>query len=120
MKLRNMSAQVMEWKDVYVMKKNSEDNTESKIHIETAKVLQSYDSIVAIYGDGELYLLPRYDYSVTTWRHVHAFIQDHCSWIKDDSACVIRCRAQKNHWGYNFAMAYAYHAGNRTAIWKEY
>ena len=37
-----------------------------------------------------VYLLPRYDYSVTTWKHVHAFIQDYCSFVNDYDARRMR------------------------------
>lgn len=55
-----------------------------------ALVLKSYDSRVAVYSNGRVYLLPRYDYSVTTWKHVHAFIQDYCDGIQDVCANDMR------------------------------
>lgn len=46
--------------------------------MKNALVLHSYSSRVAVYCKMRVYLLPLYDYSVTTWKHVHAFIQDYC------------------------------------------
>ena len=45
-------------------------------------LLKSYDSIVAIYGETSdeskrLYLLPRYDYSITTLAHLRKFQEDY-------------------------------------------
>lgn len=37
-----------------------------------------------------VYLLPRYEYSVTTWKHVYAFIQDYCSFVRDYNAREMR------------------------------
>lgn len=60
------------------------------VELENAYVLWSYASRVAVYCKMRVYLLPRYDYSVTTWKHVHAFIQDYCSFVRDYDAkpCV--------------------------------
>lgn len=53
-------------------------------------VLHSYSSRVAVYCKMRVYLLPRYDYSVTTWKHVHAFIQDYCRFVWDTNAREMR------------------------------
>lgn len=74
MKLRNMSAYVTEEKNITIELANGEI-----LNLENALVLRSYSSRVAVYCKMRVYLLPRYDYSVTTWKHVHAFVQDYCS-----------------------------------------
>ena len=53
-------------------------------------VLHCYSSRVAVYCKMRVYLLPRYDYSVTTWKHVHAFIQDYCRFVWDTNAREMR------------------------------
>lgn len=53
-------------------------------------VLHSYSSRVAVYCKMRVYLLPLYDYSVTTWKHVHAFIQDYCEGVWDCKAREMR------------------------------
>lgn len=47
-------------------------------------ILTSYHSNVAVYDlDNEiLYLMPRWDYSATTHKHVHKFIVDYVPWLK--------------------------------------
>ena len=85
MKLRNMSATV-DFVDSITLKLENGDN----IHLENAYVLTSYASRVAVYCKMRVYLLPRYDYSVTTWKHVHAFIEDYCSFVRDYDAKTIR------------------------------
>ena len=47
----------------------------------------------------------RYDYSVTTWKHVHAFIQDYCSFVNDYGAARIRTIAREGV--YNTEKEYA-------------
>lgn len=90
MKLRRMSAHVTEEKHLTIELASGE-----VIHLENALVLHSYDSRVAVYCKMRVYLLPRYDYSVTTWKHVHAFIQDYCSMVSDYSAARIRAIASE-------------------------
>lgn len=83
-KLRRMSATVERVESITVELANGE-----RVTLENADVLTSYSSRVAIYCKMRVYLLPRYDYSVTTWRHVHAFIQDYCSFVRDYDAKTI-------------------------------
>lgn len=61
--------------------------------MENAYVLTSYESRVAVYCKMRVYLLPRYGCSVTTWKHVHAFVQDFCPAVNDYSAARIRAIA---------------------------
>lgn len=60
------------------------------LNLENALVLHSYSSRVAVYCKMRVYLLPRYNYSVTTWKHVHAFIQDYCRFVWDTNAREMR------------------------------
>ena len=60
------------------------------LQLENAYVLTSYASRVAVFCKMRCYLLPRYDCSVTTWKHVHAFINDFCDYVPDMSAADIR------------------------------
>ena len=85
MKLRNMSATVDFVDSITLKLENGED-----IHLENAYVLTSYASRVAVYCKMRVYLLPRYDYSVTTWKHLHAFIDDYCSFVRDYDAKTMR------------------------------
>ena len=99
MKLRRMSATV-DHVDSITLKLGDGEN----IHLTNAYVLTSYASRVAVYCKMRVYLLPRYDYSVTTWKHVHAFIQDYCSFVNDYSARDIRAiAAEDNEREYAFA-----------------
>lgn len=84
MKLRNMSAYVTEEKNITIELANGE-----VLNLENALVLHSYSSRVAVYCK-RVYLLPFYDYSVTTWKHVHAFVQDYCSPVWDTNAREMR------------------------------
>lgn len=85
MKLRQMSATV-DFVDSITLKLEDGRN----IHLENAYILTSYASRVAVYCKMRVYLLPRYDYSVTTWKHVHAFIDDYCSFVRNYDAKTIR------------------------------
>ena len=78
MKLRNMSATVNFVVSITLKLEDGEN-----IHLENAYVLTSYASRVAVYCEMRVYLLPRYGYSVTTWKHIHAFIEDYCSFVRD-------------------------------------
>lgn len=62
------------------------------------------------------YLLPRYDYSVTTWKHVHAFINDFCDYVPDMSAADIRATAK----GADDDSPYWFAAGIVEGIAPEY
>lgn len=90
MKLRRMSAHVTEEKQLTIELASGEI-----LELKNALVLHSYDSRVAVYCKMRVYLLPRYDYSVTTWKHVHAFIQDYCSFVNDYRADIIRAIASE-------------------------
>lgn len=113
MKLRNMSATV-DFVDSITLK--LEDG--EIIYLENAYVLTSYASRVAVYCKMRVYLLPRYDYSVTTWKHLHAFIDDYCSFVRDYDAKTIREIASygvtDTEWEYAFA------SGIVTGIEPEY
>lgn len=85
MKLRNMSAHVTEEKNITIELASGE-----VLELENALVLHSYSSRVAVYCKMRVYLLPLYDYSVTTWKHVHAFIQDYCRFVWDCNAREMR------------------------------
>ena len=104
MKLRNMSAHVTEQRNIIVQLESGEIR-----NLENALVLHSYSSRVAVYCDGRVYLLPRYDYSVTTWKHVHAFVQDYCGWVSDHSAPRMRSIALDGV--YDDEKEYAFAAG---------
>lgn len=100
MKLRNMSATVEHVDNIAIETANGEI-----VELEDAYVLTSYSSRVAVYCKMRVYLLPRYDYSVTTWKHVHAFIQDYCSFVNDYDAKTMRYNAKHelNNGEYMFA-----------------
>lgn len=112
-KLRRMSATVERVESITVELANGE-----RVTLENADVLTSYSSHVAIYCKMRVYLLPRYDYSVTTLRHVHAFIQDYCSFVRDYDVKTIRNIAANglNGGEYMFANgivgAYTKYSGN--------
>lgn len=89
MKLRSMSAEVE-----HVSKFTLELANGETVELENAYVLWSYASRVAVYCKMRVYLLPRYDYSVTTWKHVHAFIQDYCAGVRDYDAKTMRYHAK--------------------------
>ena len=86
------------------------------LNLENALVLHSYSSRVAIYCKMRVYLLPRYDYSVTTWKHVHAFINDFCDYVPDMSAADIRATAK----GADDDSPYWFAAGIVEGIAPEY
>lgn len=103
MRLRNMSAYVLELSDVVI----EEERCGEVRHIcaPYALALKSYESIVSIYYAGKIYMLPRYDYSITTWGHVHAFIQD-CTSITDLCARDMRKALKDGSFGYHLAAGY--------------
>lgn len=104
MKLRRMSAYVTEEKQLTIELESGEI-----LELENALVLHSYNSRVAVYCKMRVYLLPRYDYSVTTWKHVHAFIQDYCSFVNDYPADKIRAIGSDGV--YNEQKEYAFSNG---------
>ena len=85
MKLRNMSADVQRVSSMELMLESGEI-----VKLENALVLTSYASRVAVYCKMRVYLLPRYDFSVTTWKHVHAFVQDFCDMVRDYDSNTMR------------------------------
>ena len=99
-----MSAHVTEEKNIVIELASGE-----VLNLENALVLHSYSSRVAVYCKMRVYLLPRYDHSVTTWKHVHAFIQDYCSFVNDYSAARIRTIAREGV--YNTEKEFAFSAG---------
>lgn len=104
MKLRSMSAYVTEEPSITIELASGE-----VLNLENALVLHSYSSRVAVYCKMRVYLLPRYDYSVTTWKHVHAFIDDYCSYVNDYSAARMRTIAREGV--YDTEKEYAFSAG---------
>lgn len=82
MQLRNCSADVNSYPVITVV---GDDRTKYTLH--DAIVLTSYKSHVAVYSKGKLYLLPRHNYSCTTWTHLRKFIEDYCDAIKDVIMC---------------------------------
>lgn len=80
MKLRSMNAEVIIMNNIKVQTGNVDENTYRATVIKNAIALQSYDSVVALFDIRycTLYLLPRFNYSPTTWKHLHAFIDDIC------------------------------------------
>ena len=117
MKLRHMTAEVVELEDV-VIEENRHGETIYHAY-ERVKALKSYDSIVAMATSEDIFMLPRYDYSPTTWKHVHAFIQD-CTPFTDLCASDMR-RAFKDgsycyHYADGFDTAYAHGIAKRTNL----
>lgn len=100
MKLRNMSATVSTNETITLKLRNGETIT-----LENATVLTSYAYRVAVYSKMQVFLLPRYDYSVTTWKHLHAFIDDYCPMVRNYSAREMRYNAEHelNGGEYRFA-----------------
>ena len=102
MKLRNMSASVDNVHSITLQLENGEI-----VELENAQVLWSYSSRVAVYCKMRVYLLPRYDYSVTTWKHLHAFIQDYCDMVRDYDARTMRKVAEEELHGGEYVFAKA-------------
>lgn len=110
MKLRNMSATV-ERHPIDVVTKDGEI-----VSIPDAFILKSYESYVAVYpfNGHKLYLLPRYDYSNTTWKHLHAFVQDFCApMIDDNCANVIHSYESGKLSGGDYVFCSGWHNGIR-------
>lgn len=100
MKLRNMSATVSTNETITLKLRNGETIT-----LENATVLTSYASRVAVYSKMQVFLLPRYDYSATTWKHLHAFIDDYCTGVRDYSAREMRYNAENELHGGEYRFA---------------
>ena len=103
MKLRHMTAEVVELEDVVI-----EENChgEKIYHVyDSVKALKSYNSIVAMATSDDLFMLPRYDYSPTTWKHVHAFIQD-CTPFTDLCASDMRRAFKDGSYCYHYAEGF--------------
>lgn len=100
MKLRNMSATVSTEESITLLLRNGES-----VKLENATVLTSYASRVAVYSKMQVFLLPRYDYSVTTWKHLHAFIGDYCPGVRDYSAKEMRYNAANELHGGEYRFA---------------
>lgn len=111
MKLRNMSATVDHVASITLRLENGEN-----LQLENAYVLTSYASRVAVFCKMRCYLLPRYDYSVTTWKHVHAFIIDFCDSVPYMCAADIRATAK----GADDDSPYWFAAGIVEGIAPEY
>lgn len=114
MKLRHMSAMVKRG-EIKV-----EDAMTGEICNVDGYILVSYSSIVAAYDVnlGHVYLLPRYDYSITTTKHVHAFMQDYCPVGTDVPYSELRrlCRANTKGEGmYHFVNGWV---GESGVIWS--
>lgn len=110
MKLRHMTAEVVELEDVVI----EENRHGEKIYhvYDSVKALKSYDSIVAMATSEDIFMLPRYDYSPTTWKHVHAFIQD-CTSFTDLCASDMRRAFTDGSYCYHYAegLIWAYDHG---------
>ena len=106
MKLRNMSASVHNMPKVIV----KVHETGEVLTLRHVTILRSYESDVAIYAGGRVYLLPRYGYSNTTWKHLHAFVQDFCNGVPDLCAKDMRASAKRgttcDGWEYCFIDGY--------------
>lgn len=83
-----MNAHVTEEKSIVIELASGE-----VLNLENALVLHSYSSRVAVYSKMQVFLLPRFDYSITTWKHLHAFIDDYCEGVRDCSAREMRYKA---------------------------
>lgn len=81
-RLRKCSAEVQEPYWYGIALRNNKTGEIVEIPDADAWVLKSYASIVAVYqiSTDTLYLLPRWNYSVTTQSHVRKFIEDYCRW----------------------------------------
>lgn len=120
-KLRNMSAkaQIVDGSPIWL--KRNEHGEEIIQELYNYKVLYSYNSAVAIYDYDNIYLLPRFDYSMTTWKHLHAFIQDHTA-ITDLSADDMRKAAKETHdYCYYYAEGYScLDPTSKISVWNRY
>ena len=103
MKLRHMTAEVVELEDV-VIEENRHGKTIYHAY-ERVKALKSYNSIVAMATSEDIFMLPRYDYSPTTWKHVHAFIQD-CTPFTDLCASDMRRAFTDGSYCYHYAEGF--------------
>lgn len=68
------------------------DNGDTGVIVEHGYILQSYSSIVAVYDEirDALFLLPRWDYSVTTISHVRKFCAEYISHAGTFSVNMVR------------------------------
>lgn len=48
-----------------------------------ADVLESYGTPVAVYSNMQVFLLPYYNYSATTIKHLHRFVREECDFCND-------------------------------------
>lgn len=103
MRLRNMTAEVVELDNVVI----EENRHGEKIYYfyDSVKALKSYDSIVAMATSENIFMLPRYDYSPTTWKHVHAFIRD-CTSFPDLRASDMRRAFKDGSCCYHYAEGF--------------
>ena len=122
MKLRSMSATISTNETITLKLRNGE-----VITLENATVLTSYASRVAVYSKKQVFLLPRYGASVTTWKHLHAFIDDFCEGVRDYSSGKMRYNAEHEMNGgeYQFAdgivtKRLAYHNDTDTYVHYDY
>lgn len=114
MRLRNMSASVQNVRSIELQLKTGE-----LVTLENASVLTSYQSRVAVYCRGTVYLLPRYDYSVTTWKHIHAFVQDYWCEAYDYDAKTIRDIASGKLGGDEYVFADAIVTRFNGNVWTD-
>lgn len=106
MKLRSMSATVEEMKNVVV---EVDENGEVVLeHFKNAIVLKSYKSVVAIYANEKLFLFPRYRYSVTTIKHLKAFIEDYIPYMEFKSINDITKALREHRYDMHLATGYDY------------
>lgn len=71
-----------------------------------ATVLYSYDTPVAVYSKMQVFLLPKYDYSATTMKHLHKFIRQHCEFCRDyPIAKICKIAAKRNFFDGEYIFA---------------
>lgn len=101
-KLRSMSATVETVENITLELESGEF-----VDLKNATVLTSYASRVAVYCKMQVFLLPRFDYSVTTWKHLHAFVEDYCPMVRDYNAATMRQNAKERANGGEYQLAKA-------------
>lgn len=59
------------------------DEEGNMIDRDYANVLESYGTPVAVYSNMQVFLLPYYNYSATTIKHLHRFVREECYFCND-------------------------------------
>lgn len=102
--LRHMNADV----ELHVNCNIMLDDNYTVIKLYDATVLTSYASRVAVYANNRVYLLPRYAYSITTIKQLHAFIDDYCPFVDDMPIAGIRKAMREGGGDFVAARGFAY------------